>query len=118
MRASVRYRVEGVSSMRRFLTVLTALPIVLAACGGGVSQTGAPPPAGSAAPATLPPPSELQVFTNPSFQKSFDQYIVPKMKELYNVTVVGAPTATGEALTKSIAQKDSPKVSVVMLDQA
>lgn len=105
--------------MRRSLMSLVALAVLLAACAPGAapSPTAAPAakPAATAAPAARPA-SELQVITSAVYKKSFDEYVIPKMKELYNVNVVASQLLSAEALARAIGQKDRPQISVFMLD--
>jgi putative spermidine/putrescine transport system substrate-binding protein len=60
---------------------------------------------------------DLRVVISAVYRKSFDSFIVPKMKELYNVHVIPSPFLSGEALTRAIAQRDNPTISLVTLDQ-
>ena len=62
-------------------------------------------------------PRRLAVITSAVFKKSFDWYIVPKMKELYNVEVVSSPFLSAEALAKALAQRSNPQTSVFTLDE-
>jgi putative spermidine/putrescine transport system substrate-binding protein len=59
----------------------------------------------------------LQVITSAVYKKSFDQFVVPRMKEMYGVEVVASPFLSAETLAKAIAQKDNPQTSVFMLDE-
>ncbi|MCC6949156.1 MAG: extracellular solute-binding protein [Bradyrhizobiaceae bacterium] len=60
---------------------------------------------------------KLSVITSAVYSKSFARFIVPKMKELYNVEVVSSPFLSAEALAKAIAQKDNPTTTVFMMDE-
>ena len=62
-------------------------------------------------------PRRLQVITSAVYKRSFDQFVVPRMKELYGVEVAASPFLSAETLAKAIAQKDSPQTSVFMLDE-
>jgi len=60
---------------------------------------------------------KLSVITSAVYRKSFDRFVVPKMKELYNIEVVASPFLSAETLAKAIAQKDNPTTTVFMLDE-
>lgn len=63
------------------------------------------------------PPSELLAYYPSAFRKSIEKFVIPAMKERYNITVKGTPRLSGEALIKAISQKDHPDVTVFMLDE-
>ncbi|MDX3809177.1 ABC transporter substrate-binding protein [Bosea thiooxidans] len=60
---------------------------------------------------------DLRVVISAVYRKSFEGFIVPKMKELYNVNVIPSPFLSGEALTRAIAQRENPAISLFTLDQ-
>jgi len=51
------------------------------------------------------------------YKDAFDAFILPKMKQLYNVDVKVSAYLSAEALTRAIAQKDKPQTAVFMLDE-
>ena len=100
-RWTVRPRIEAVWSAVLTLGAGLALALGVVLAGGGAEAQ----------------PRQLQVIISAVFKKSFDQFVVPKMRELYNVDVAASPFLSAETLAKSIAQKDNPQTSVLMLDE-
>lgn len=59
----------------------------------------------------------LSVQISAIYRKSFDRYIVPKMKELHNVDVVLSTMLSAEALTRAMGQRANPQISLFTLDE-
>ncbi len=59
----------------------------------------------------------LSVVVSAVYKRSFDRFIVPKMKELHNVDVAASALLSSEALARSIAQRANPQISLLTLDQ-
>jgi putative spermidine/putrescine transport system substrate-binding protein len=77
---------------------------------------GAPPALAIARPA-IAQPREVRVVISAVYRKSFEAFVVPKMKEIYDVNVIPSPFLSGEALTRAIAQRENPTISLFTLDQ-
>ncbi len=94
--------------MRKSTSILsrTATAIFAGLVAGAITMTPA-----------LAESKRLSVITSAVYKRSFDKYVVPRMKELYDVEVVSSPFLSGEALAKAIAQKGDPQVSVFLLDE-
>jgi putative spermidine/putrescine transport system substrate-binding protein len=60
--------------------------------------------------------STLVVSSQGFSDKAIKEYIVPRMKQLYGVSVATSPALSSEALAKAIAQKSSPKIDVFLID--
>lgn len=60
---------------------------------------------------------KLSAVVSAVYKRSFDAYVVPKMKELHNVEIAASALLSAEALARSIAQRSNPQISVVTLDQ-
>lgn len=59
----------------------------------------------------------LSVVVSAVYKRSFDRYVVPKMKELHGVDIAASALLSAEALARAIAQKDRPQISLFTLDQ-
>lgn len=59
----------------------------------------------------------LSVVISAIYKRSFDKFVVPKMKELHNIEVTSSALLSAEVLARSIAQKASPQISLLSLDQ-
>jgi putative spermidine/putrescine transport system substrate-binding protein len=59
----------------------------------------------------------LSVVVSAVYKRSFDRYVVPKMKELHGIDVAASALLSSEALARAIAQKDNPQISLFTLDQ-
>lgn len=59
----------------------------------------------------------ISVVVSAVYKRSFDKFVVPKMKELHNIEVTSSALLSAEVLARSIAQKANPQVSLVSLDQ-
>jgi putative spermidine/putrescine transport system substrate-binding protein len=70
---------------------------------------------GLAAPATAFA-QQLIVSTQGSVDKQVREFIVPKMKAMYGITVSTTPSLSAPALAKAMAQKRSPQIDLFMLD--
>lgn len=61
--------------------------------------------------------ADLQVYMPQGVVAPVNKFIVPIMKEKYGVNVIVTPVLSGQALTKAIAQRNNPEISVFMLDE-
>lgn len=61
--------------------------------------------------------TELRVYMPQGVVAAVEKYIAPIMKSRYDTKVVITPVLSGQALTKAIAQRRSPEISVFMLDE-
>lgn len=59
----------------------------------------------------------LSVVVSAVYKRSFDSYVVPKMKELHNVEIAASALLSAEALARAIAQRGNPQISLFTLDQ-
>ncbi|MDQ8729050.1 extracellular solute-binding protein [Bradyrhizobium sp. LHD-71] len=59
----------------------------------------------------------LAVVVSAVYKRSFDRFVIPKMKELHNIEISSSALLSAETLARSIAQKASPQVNLVSLDQ-
>lgn len=59
----------------------------------------------------------LSVVVSAVYKRSFDKFVVPKMKELHNIDVTSSALLSAEALARSIAQRAAPQISLLTLDQ-
>lgn len=59
----------------------------------------------------------LSVVVSAVYKKSFDAYVVPKMKELHGVDISVSALLSAETLARAIAQKASPQISLMSMDQ-
>lgn len=59
----------------------------------------------------------LSVVVSAVYKRSFDRYVVPKMKELHGIDIAASALLSAEALARAIAQKDRPQISLFTLDQ-
>ena len=59
----------------------------------------------------------LNVYAPQGVVASIEKYISPIMKSRYDTRVVITPVLSGQALTKAVAQRASPEISVFMLDE-
>lgn len=59
----------------------------------------------------------LSVAVSAVYKRSFDAYVVPKMKELHGVDVAASALLSAEALARAIAQKANPQISLMTMDQ-
>jgi putative spermidine/putrescine transport system substrate-binding protein len=62
-------------------------------------------------------PVELNVYMPQGVVAPVEKHIVPIMRDRYNTKVVITPVLSGQALTKAVAQRASPEISVFMLDE-
>src|SRR5215211_4505939 len=81
------------------------------------SQASGGQAAGSQAGAAQRAPVDLQAYVPSALKDALDAYAVPTMKERYNVNLQMTARLSGEALTKAVAQKDNPEVSVFIMDE-
>lgn len=91
--------------------------LALGAAGTAALAAGVAPRVTGAQTAAPRAPSELLVYYPSAYRKSIEHFLIPAMKERFNVIVKGTPRLSGEALVKAISQKDRPEVSVFMLDE-
>lgn len=59
----------------------------------------------------------LNVYMPQGVVPSVEKYIAPIMKSRHDTRVVITPVLSGQALTKAVAQRASPEISVFMLDE-
>jgi putative spermidine/putrescine transport system substrate-binding protein len=52
-----------------------------------------------------------------AYRKSFEAYVVPKMKELHQINVAASTFLSAEALARAIAQRANPTISLFTVDQ-
>jgi putative spermidine/putrescine transport system substrate-binding protein len=62
-------------------------------------------------------PVELNVYMPQGVVGPVEKHIAPIMRDRYNTKVVITPVLSGQALTKAVAQRASPEISVFMLDE-
>ena len=60
---------------------------------------------------------DLQVYAPQGVLAPIQKYVVPIMKERHAVNVVITPVLSAQALTKAVAQRANPEISVFMLDE-
>jgi len=61
--------------------------------------------------------TELQVYMPQGVADTINKVVVPVMRDKYNTKVVITPALSGPSLTKAIAQRARPEISVFMLDE-
>lgn len=61
--------------------------------------------------------TELRVYMPQGVVGAVEKYISPIMKSRFDTKVVITPSLSGQALTKAIAQRRSPEISVFLLDE-
>jgi len=59
----------------------------------------------------------LNVYMPQGVVASVEKYIAPIMKSRHDTRVVVTPVLSGQALTKAVAQRANPEISVFMLDE-
>lgn len=59
----------------------------------------------------------IAVVVSAIYKRSFDAFIVPKMKELHGIDVAASTMLSAEALARAIGQRGSPQISLFTLDQ-
>lgn len=59
----------------------------------------------------------LNVYMPQGVVASVEKYVSPIMKSRFDTRVVITPVLSGQALTKAVAQRASPEISVFMLDE-
>lgn len=59
----------------------------------------------------------LSVQISAIYRKSFEAYVVPRMKELHNVDVSLTTMLSAEALTRAVGQRANPQISLFALDE-
>jgi putative spermidine/putrescine transport system substrate-binding protein len=69
--------------------------------------------------AAMPAQAEtvLNVYMPQGVVASVEKYIAPIMKSRHDTRLVITPVLSGQALTKAVAQRASPEISVFMLDE-
>lgn len=77
---------------------------------------------GAAVAATISRPAlaqnkRLAVVVSAIYKRSFDAYVVPKMKELHGIDVAASSMLSAEALARAIGQRANPQISLFTLDQ-
>lgn len=70
-----------------------------------------------AAPAVKAQTRRLSVVVSAIYKRSFDRFVVPRMREMHGVEVVSSALLSAEALARGIAQRSSPQISLFTLDQ-
>ncbi|MGN6767296.1 MAG: extracellular solute-binding protein [Rhizobiaceae bacterium] len=60
---------------------------------------------------------ELSVSISAIYRKSFEEYVVPKMKEQHNVNVSLVTMLSAEALARALGQRQNPQISMFTLDE-
>ncbi|MCD6672123.1 MAG: extracellular solute-binding protein [Burkholderiaceae bacterium] len=61
--------------------------------------------------------TELRVYMPQGVVKAVETHIAPIMREKYDTRVVITPSLSGQSLTKAVAQRASPEISVFLLDE-
>ena len=61
--------------------------------------------------------ADLNVYMPQGVVAPVEKVIVPIMRDKFNTKVVITPVLSGQALTKAVAQRTNPEVSVFMLDE-
>jgi putative spermidine/putrescine transport system substrate-binding protein len=69
------------------------------------------------APALARAETVLNVYMPQGVVAAVEKYIAPIMKSRHDTRVVITPVLSGQALTKAVAQRASPEISVFMLDE-
>lgn len=59
----------------------------------------------------------LAVQISAIYRRSFEDYVVPRMKELHNVNVSLSTMLSAEALARAIGQRANPQISLFTLDE-
>jgi putative spermidine/putrescine transport system substrate-binding protein len=59
----------------------------------------------------------ISVVVSAIYKRSFDAYIVPKMKELHGIDVAASTMLSAEALARAIGQRSNPQISLFTMDQ-
>lgn len=59
----------------------------------------------------------LSVVISAIYRKSFEAYVVPRMKEEHNVDVALSTMLSAEALTRAMGQRANPQISLFTLDE-
>lgn len=77
---------------------------------------------GAAVAATLSRPAlaqarRISVIVSAIYKRSFDAYVVPKMRELHGIAVSASTMLSAEALARAIGQRGNPQISLFTLDQ-
>jgi putative spermidine/putrescine transport system substrate-binding protein len=88
-------------SKRKIFIYSIILVLIVSGCGVTKSQEA------------LPASSELIVYTPVLYGPIIEKAISPMMKENFNVTVIWEDMLSSEMMTKVLAQKNNPEVSVV-----
>ena len=60
---------------------------------------------------------EVKAVISAVYRKSFEAYVVPKMKELHGIDVVASTFLSSEALARAIAQRNNPTIGLFTLDE-
>lgn len=61
--------------------------------------------------------TELNVYMPQGVVAPVEKHIVPIMRDRHNTRVVITPVLSGQALTKAVAQRANPEISVFMMDE-